>query len=420
VIDFAELKRDPAEFARRIARKGASREGVERALALDARRLALLRQVEDLRSRQNAASREIAAAKKSGASADALLAEMKSVKEKERELSERLAAIEAEVDGVLRLLPNPPDDDVPDGKAAEDNREIARWGTPPEFDFAPKAHWDLGLLDMEAGGRMSGSGFPVLKGDGARLERALGQFLLDLAGRHGYAEVSPPLLLREEVMDGVTIREKFRDDMYLSEKDGLYLLPTAEHPLTNLHRDQVLDAASLPLRYTALTPCFRREAGAAGKDTRGLLRVHQFWKVEMMSFTAPEQSKDEHERMLGNARAALEALGIPHRVVFVCTGDMSMANRRQYDLEAWAAGVGRWLEVSSVSNFGDWQARRCGTRCKSGKEKPRVAHTLNGSALGMPRTLVAILENGQREDGSISVPGVLQRYMDGRTSLGPP
>jgi seryl-tRNA synthetase len=267
---------------------------------------------------------------------------------------------------------------------------------------------------------MSGSGFPVLQGDGARLERALGQFLLDLAGRHGYREVSVPLLLREEAMDGVTIASKFRDDMYLSERDGLYLLPTAEHPLTSLHRGEVLDAAALPLRYTALTPCFRREAGAAGKDTRGLLRVHQFWKVEMMSFTAPEQSPAEHERMLGNARAALEALGIPHRVVFVCTGDMSAANRRQYDLEAWAAGVGKWLEVSSVSNFGDWQARRCGTRCRAGKGKPRVAHTLNGSALGIPRTLVALLENGQRADGSVAIPEALRPWMGGRDSIAAP
>jgi seryl-tRNA synthetase len=347
----------------------------------------------------------------------------------DRSLSESLiSGMRSLVDGFVadlaRRLPNPPDDDVPDGKSSEDNREISRRGTPPSFPFAPKAHWDLGaalgILDAEAGGAMSGSGFPVLKGDGARLERALGQFLLDLAGRHGYREVSVPLLLRQEVMDGVTMASKFRDDMYLSEKDGLYLLPTAEHPLTNLHRESILDAAALPLRYTALTPCFRREAGAAGKDTRGLLRVHQFWKVEMMSFTTPEQSRDEHERMLGNAKAALEALGIPYRVVLVCTGDMSVANRRQYDLEAWAAGVGKWLEVSSVSNFGDWQARRCGTRCRSGKEKPRVAHTLNGSALGMPRTLVAILENGQRADGSVAIPEVLRPYMGGRESIAAP
>jgi seryl-tRNA synthetase len=327
----------------------------------------------------------------------------------------------------LRLLPNPPDPDVPDGRSSEDNREIARHGAIPEFAFAPKPHWDLhaGMegADPDAAGAMSGSGFALLLGPAARLERALGQFLLDLAsGEHGYREVSPPLLMRDAAMDSVTIASKFRDDMYRTSEaqgDGLYLIPTAEHPLTNLHRDQVLDAARLPLRYTALTPCFRREAGAAGRDTRGLLRVHQFWKVEMMSFVHPDRSAEEHERMRGNAEAALARLGLPFRTVFVCTGDMSAANRRQYDLEVWAPGVGKWLEVSSVSNFGDWQARRCGTRCKEGKEKPRFVHTLNGSALGMPRTLIALLENNQRADGSVAVPEALRKYLGGLEVLGP-
>ena len=424
MIDIAELRKDPEAFRRRVARKGAALDVLDAVLARDAERRAILVEVEALRARQNSASKDIAAKKKAGQPADALMAEMKTVKERERERSDALETLEKSLETDLRLVPNPPDDDVPDGKSSDDNREISKWGTPPSFPFAPKAHWDLGaalgILDMEAGGAMSGSGFPVLLGDGARLERALGQFLLDLATtKHGYREASVPLLLREEMMDGVTMASKFRDDMYLSEKDGLYLLPTAEHPLTSLHRGALLDAADLPLRYTALTPCFRREAGAAGKDTRGLLRVHQFWKVEMMSFVHPDASREEHERMLGNARAALEALGIPYRVVFVCTGDMSMANRRQYDLEAWAAGVGKWLEVSSVSNFGDWQARRCGTRCRSGKEKTRVVHTLNGSALGMPRTLIAILENNQRADGSVAVPAALRPYMGGQEAILP-
>ena len=303
--------------------------------------------------------------------------------------------------------------------------ELSTSGEKPVFDFEPKAHWDLasdlGILDPGAAGAMSGSGFTLLTGDGARLERAVGQFLLDLSTKtHGYREVSPPLLVRPEAVDGVTIREKFGDDMYRAEKDDLYLIPTAEFPLSNLHRDAILDADRLPLRYTALTPCFRRESGAAGRDTRGMLRVHQFWKVEMMSFTTPEQSVEEHERMRGNAEAAARALGLPFRTVLVCTGDMSAANRRQYDLEAWAAGCGKWLEISSVSNFGDWQARRLGTRCRSGREKPRVCHTLNGSALGMSRVMVALLENNQRADGSIALPEALRPYMDGREGIGPP
>ncbi len=423
MLDLAEIRKDPEKYRRGIARKG-SVEGLEELLRLEARRRELLLETEGLRAKQNAANEEIAAKKRSGGDASASIEAMKSVKAAEKDATARLRTLEEEVERQVRLLPNPPDDDVPDGKSADDNREISRWGDPPKFDFAPKPHWDLlaglGLADPEAAGKMSGSGFTVLRGDAARLERALGQFLLDHAsGKNGYTEVSAPLLMRAENMDTVTIRTKFQDDMYQSEKDGLYLIPTAEHPLTNLHRDAVLETESLPRRYTALTTCFRREAGAAGKDTRGLLRVHQFWKVEMMAFAHPDRSGEEHERMLGNAKSALEALGIPYRVVFVCTGDMSAANRRQYDLEAWAAGVGKWLEVSSVSNFGDWQSRRCGTRCRSGKEKPRFVHTLNGSALGMPRTLIALLENNQRADGSIAVPPALRPWMGGRESLGP-
>jgi seryl-tRNA synthetase len=425
VLDLAEIRKDPEKFRKGLARKG-SAEGLEALLKLEAEQRALLTRVENLRAEQNAASKEIAARKKAGTSADDLLAKMKDVKTRETALGKDLDGLQARLDDSLRLLPNPPDDDVPEGKTSEDNRELSKHGDAPKFDFAPKPHWDLaaahGWTDPDTAGRMSGSGFTLLKGDGALLERALGQFLLDLATRdHGYTEVSPPILMRAENMDTVTIAEKFREDMYrTTPEDGLYLIPTAEHPLTNLHREQILDAESLPRRYTALTPCFRREAGAAGRDTRGMLRVHQFWKVEMMSFAHPDRSREEHERMRGNAEAALRSLGLPFRTVFVCTGDMSAANRRQYDLEVWAAGVGKWLEVSSVSNFGDWQARRCGTRCRSGKEKPRFVHTLNGSALGMPRVLIALLENNQRADGSIAIPPALRPRMGGREALGPP
>lgn len=422
--DIADIRKDPGRYRRGLQRKGFELGDLESILQRDEERKDLIRQVEELRARQNTASKEIADRKRAGTSADALLAEMKDVKVRERKLSETLALVEVEIEKKLRRLPNLPDDDVPDGKSSEDNVEVSRWGDPPKFDFAPKAHWDLGtalgILDAETAGKISGSGFTLLLGDGARLERALGQFLLDqTTKRHGYLEVSPPVLVRPDALDATTILAKYEDQMYRQRDDDLYLIPTAETPLTNLHRDAILDADRLPLRYTALTNCFRREAGAAGKDTRGMLRVHQFWKVEMMTFCHPDRSHEEHERMRGNAEAALQALGIPYRVVRVCTGDMSAANRRQYDLEAWAAGCGKWLEVSSVSNFGDWQARRAGTRCRAGKEKPRFVHTLNGSALGMPRTLVALMENGQRADGTIGVPLALQPYLGGQESIGP-
>ncbi len=422
--DLNDLRTDPERYRRGLARKGVGGEALDAVLALDGERKRLIGEVEEIRARQNAASKEIGAARKSGGDAAALMAAMKPVKERERELSEALAKVEADLEAALRLLPNLPDDAVPDGRSEEDNVEIARWGDPPKFDFAPKPHWDLaaalGIFHPETAGRMSGSGFTLLTGAGARLERALGQFLLDrTTGAHGYVEVSPPVLVRPEALDATTILAKYEDQMYRQRDDELYLIPTAETPLTNLHRDAILDADRLPLRYTALTPCFRREAGAAGKDTRGMLRVHQFWKVEMMTYCHPDRSAEEHERMRGNAEDALRTLGIPYRVVKVCTGDMSAANRFQYDLEAFAAGCGKWLEVSSVSNFGDWQARRTGTRCRSGKEKPRFVHTLNGSALGMPRTLVAILENNQRADGSVAVPAALRPYMGGAEVIGP-
>lgn len=423
--DLNDLRADPERYRRGLARKGNDGSGLDAILALDGERKRILLEVEELRARQNAASKEIAAAKRSGGDAAALLAEMKSVKERERERSEALAKVEADLEAGLRLLPNLPDDEVPDGRSEADNVEISRWGEVPRFDFAPKPHWELasalGIFHPETAGRMSGSGFTLLTGAGARLERALGQFLLDrTTGVHGYREVSPPVLVRPESLDATTILAKYEDQMYRQRDDDLWLIPTAETPLTNLHRDEILDADRLPLRYTALTPCFRREAGAAGRDTRGMLRVHQFWKVEMMTFCHPDRSREEHERMRGNAEDALRTLGIPYRVVKVCTGDMSAANRFQYDLEAWAAGCGKWLEVSSVSNFGDWQARRAGTRCRSGKEKPRFVHTLNGSALGMPRTLVALLENGQRADGSVEVPPALRPYAGGLADIGPP
>ncbi|MHC4922658.1 MAG: serine--tRNA ligase [Planctomycetota bacterium] len=420
--DLAAIRKDPEAFRKGLARKG-SAEALDPVLELEEQRRTLIQEAEGLRAKQNAACQEIAEKKRSGENADDAIAAMRDVKAAEKEASARLAEVETELTYRVRMLPNLPADDVPDGESEDDNVEISRWGEPPSFDFEPKPHWelaeDMGIFEPDTAGTMSGSGFTLLLGEGARLERALGQFLLDQTTKvHGYREVSPPVLVRPDALDATTILEKYEIQMYRQRDDELYLIPTAETPLTNLHRDAILDEESLPRRYTALTPCFRREAGAAGRDTRGMLRVHQCWKVEMMTYCHPDKSNEEHEAMRGHAEHAVQALGLHYRVVKVCTGDMSAANERQYDLEVWAPGVDKFLEISSVSNFGAWQARRAGTRFRSGKGKPQAVHTLNGSALGMPRVLVAILENGQRADGTVVIPEVLRPYMDGQEVLG--
>ena len=360
-------------------------------------------------------------------------AQAEALKAEVAELKLQLPALEAEekgaagaLDAALSEIPNQPLDDVPEGRNEDDNVLLRAWGEKPRMNFAPKEHFALGealgLMDFEAATRMSGARFVVLKGRLARLERALAQMMLDLhADVHGYTEVNPPILVRDEAMVGTAQLPKFREDQFLATREGkeegsrdLWLIPTAEVPLTNLVREQILDEASLPLRFTASTPCFRAEAGAAGRDTRGMIRQHQFTKVELVSITTPEQSGAEHERMLGCAEAVLQKLELPYRVMTLCTGDMGFASQKTYDIEVWLPGQDRYREISSCSVCGAFQARRMNARCRAaGAKSPRFVHTLNGSGVAVGRALVAVLENYQEADGSIRVPEALKPYMGG-------
>jgi len=423
MLDVKLIRAEPEKVRDGIAAKGETAD-LDRWLELDAKRRDVLRDWEGCRQDLNAGGAEIARRKKAGEDASDAIANLKSVKQRERELKARRAELEDEMDGILIRIPNLPLDEVPRGADESGNVEVARGGEPRDFDFEPKAHWDLGaglgILDVEAGGKIAGSGFPVLRGDGARLERALVQFMLDLhVEEHGSVEVSAPHLSRAEPMIACGQIPKLEADMYRCRDDDLYLIPTGEVPLTNLHRDEILDGARLPLRYVAHTPCYRREAGAAGKDTRGLIRVHQFHKVEMMTFARAEAAGDELLALRGRAEEVLRRLGLHYRVLLLCTGDMSFAGRMTFDLEVWAPGVGRYLEVSSVTTFGDFQARRANTRYRDEDGKLHPVHTLNGSGLALPRTVIAVLESYQREDGTVEVPEALLPYMGGRTRIRP-
>ncbi|MEN8152313.1 MAG: serine--tRNA ligase [Planctomycetota bacterium] len=422
MLDLKMLRADPETVRKGIAAKGETAD-LDRWLEMDEERRAALLEWENGRAELNRAGPLIAAAKKEGRDASEAIANMKAVKARGQELKARIDTLDGEMEAILIRVPNLPAADVPVGPDETGNVEVDLWGEKRELDFEPKAHWDLGkdldILDLEAGGKVGGSGFPILKGAGARLERALIQFMLDLhTEEHGYREVSAPYLARPETMVTCGQIPKLEEDMYRCRDDELYLIPTAEVPLTNLHRDEILDGARLPLRYVGHTPCFRREAGAAGRDTRGLIRVHQFHKVELVTFAEEGKSDEELNKLRGHAEEVLRRLGLHYRTLLLCTGDMSFAGRRTYDLEVWAPGVGKYLEVSSCTVFGDFQARRANTRYRDGDGKLRIAHTMNGSGLALPRTVIAIMETYQRADGTIDVPEALVPYMGGRTRIG--
>jgi len=421
--DIKAIRDNPDLYEQAWSAKGRSGVVAE-ALSLDATLRAAQTALQEAQSRRNDLSKQIGQAKgrKDEAEASRLMAEVETLKgdletqaQVERETGEALRDL-------LAGLPNLPAPDVPPGADEADNQEVRRWGEP--FAIAsPKDHVDLGealgLMDFEAAARMSGSRFVVLKGQIARLERALGQFMLDLQTReHGYLEVSPPLLVRDEAVFGTGQLPKFAEDLFHTE-DGRWLIPTAEVSLTNLVRDQITPTEELPLRLTALTHCFRSEAGASGRDTRGMIRQHQFQKVELVSITTPDQSDAEHERMVGCAEAVLKALELPFRTMLLCSGDMGFSARKTYDLEVWIPSEGRYREISSCSNCGDFQGRRMNARTKAAGDKAtRFVHTLNGSGLAVGRTLVAILENYQDENGAIAVPQALHPYMGGLTRIG--
>lgn len=387
------------------------------------RRRKAIAEGDDLKARLNTGSRKVGELKKQGGDATALLAEMGALSDRAKAASKDAEAIDAEFHAALLHLPNIPADDIADG-GEDAHQQVRAVGEPVARQAWHKPHWEtgvaLGLFDLERGAKIAGSGFPLFTGLGARLERALINWLLDVASReHGYVEVAPPLLVTRETITGTGQLPKFEDDLYRTAPDDLFLLPTAEVPVTNIHRGEMLALEQLPVRYCAYTPCFRREAGSAGKDTRGILRVHQFDKVELVWLTAPEASEAALDTLTGHAELALQRLGLAYRVLKLAAGDFSFAAHRTYDIEVWSPGVENWLEVSSCSTFTDFQARRLDLRFRREKgARPEFVHTLNGSQLGLARVLIAIIENGQREDGSVVVPDVLRPFM-GVDRIGP-
>jgi seryl-tRNA synthetase len=395
---------------------------VDEILELDTRRRALLTQVEDLKAQRNAGSKEIGKAKDS-AEREQKIAEMRALGDRIAELDEQVRQTDERLNQFLLEMPNLPDDDVPDGPDESANVVTRHWGEPREASDDMLPHWDLatqlGLIDFERGVKVSGSRFYFFRGDMARLQRALAAWMIDVHVReHGYHELYPPVLVRSESMVGTGNLPKFGDALYHDEESDLWLIPTAEVSVTNFHRDEIIDAGTLPLNYVAQSLCFRREQFSAGRDVRGIKRVHQFEKVEMVKFVEAETSDDELQRLLGNAEVILQRLELPYRVVQMCTGDLSFVSAKKFDLEAWAPGSEDWLEVSSCSNFRDFQARRASIRYRDENGRPQFVHTLNGSGLALPRTLIAIMENYQQPDGTIAVPAVLQPYLGGQEVIG--
>jgi seryl-tRNA synthetase len=413
VLDI-KLIRDNPEIVREAMEKRGETAPLDQITSLDEQRRQLLHEMETLRAHRNEVSKQL------GTIADKppqLIAEMRQLGEKVTSLEAEICRVESELNDFLLRLPNIPAADVPVGKDTQDNIVVRSWGKPTDISFTPLPHWELAeklnIIDFQRGVKLSGSRFYVLKGQGARLQRALITFMLDLhVKEHGYTEIYPPFMVKRECMVGSGNLPKFADNLYHDEEDDLWFVPTAEVPLTNLHRDEVLPPGTLPLYYVAYTACFRREKMAAGKDTRGIKRGHQFDKVELYKFTEPENSDVELEKLVGNAEDISRRLGIPYRVLQLCTGDLGFASAKSFDIEMWAPGCGEWLEVSSCSNCGDFQARRTNIRYRpEPKAKPSFVHTLNGSGLALPRVLIALLENYQQADGSIKVPEALIPYM---------
>ena len=422
MLDIKWIRENPEIFDKGLARRGRQPLS-QQVIGLDSSLRALKTRLQEAQAERNAKSKEIGIAKSKGEDVQALLDAVGALKTEIQDGEERERALQSELDDLLAAVPNHLDDDVPDGPDENANVELRRIGVPPTFDFEPKDHAALGeamgLMDFDAAARMSGSRFVVLKGQLARLERAIGAFMLDLhTSESGYTECDTPLMVRTEAAYGTGQLPKSAEDMFHTTND-FWLISTSEMTLTNLVREQILDAAELPIRVTALSPCFRSEAGAAGKDTRGMIRQHQFKKVELVSITKPEDSEAEHLRLTGCAEEVLKRLGLAYRVMILCSGDTGAGARKTYDLEVWLPGQGRYREISSCSNTGDYQARRMKARFREdGEKQTRFVHTLNGSGLAVGRTLIAVMENYQRADGSITVPEALRPYMGGLEAIG--
>jgi len=420
MIDIKLLRENPDIVRRALENRGNPLD-LDEILQFDASRRQLLYDLEQLKAEQNRASEEIARLKKAKQDASATIAAMKSVSEKARQLDEQVKQAEAELEARLLLVPNVPDETVPVGADDSANRVERHWGTPPEFDFEPKDHVDvgqaLGILDFECAAKIAGARFCLSKGPGALLERAIINLMLDTHTReNGYTEILPPFMVNSDSMRGTGQLPKFAADLFRVEGFDLWLIPTAEVPVTNIHRDEILDAERLPIKYVSYTPCFRSEAGSYGKDTRGMIRQHQFNKVELVKFTKPEESWDELEKLTHDAETILQKLGLAYRVVTLSTGDLGFASAKTYDIEVWLPGQGKYREISSCSNFTDFQARRASIRFRRDK-KPEFVHTLNGSGVAVGRTVVAVLENYQQKDGSVIVPQALRPYMHGLDRL---
>jgi seryl-tRNA synthetase len=421
MIDIRLIREQP-DLVRDALRKLNTDAPIDQIIQLDERRRRLLTEVEELKATRNAGSKEIGKLK-GGPEREQRIAEMRALGDRIQELDEQVSAIDQQLNGLLLEVPNLPDDDVPVGPDESANVITRHWGEPRAFEFAALPHWDiaerLGIIDFGRGVKVSGSRFYFLRGDLARLQRALAAWMIDVHTReHGYIEVYPPVLVRRESMTGTGNLPKFGDALYRDDESDLWLIPTAEVSVTNYHRDEILEPGSLPIRLVAQSACFRREQFSAGRDVRGIKRVHQFEKVEMVKFVEPERSDEELTQLLGCAEVILQRLDLPYRVVQMCTGDLSFVAAKKFDLEVWAPGSQDWLEVSSCSNFRDFQARRASIRYRPGdSQRPQFVHTLNGSGLALPRTLIAIIENYQQPDGTIAVPEVLQAYLGGQQSI---
>ena len=417
MLDIKVIRENPDRVKQAMKnRNGDYDEIIDRVLACDEKRRELNSKADTLKAKQNQASKQIPQIKKQGGDVSAILAEMNEIKAEIKEMDAEIAAVEAEQKALILSIPNIPHETVPIGKSDADNVEIRRWGEPKQFDFEPKAHWDigkdLGILDPETAGKVTGARFHFYKGLGARLERSIYNFFLNTHTEHGYTEVFPPYMVNRASMTGTGQLPKFEEDAFKVSNMDYFLIPTAEVPVTNMYRGDILDKADLPISYCAYSACFRAEAGSAGRDTRGLIRQHQFNKVELVKFANPETSYEELEKLTADAERVLQLLGLPYRVVVLSTGDLGFSSAKTYDIEVWLPSYGRYVEISSCSNFEDFQARRASIRFRGDKgEKTKLVHTLNGSGVAIGRTTAAILENYQNADGSVTVPEALIPYM---------
>lgn len=417
MLDIKRIKKDKEQILKLMAKRGEKDFSLDEVIGLDDKRIALLQEVETLKNEQNTKSKQIPIYKKEGKDTVNLMQELKELSEKIKNLDEQVKSVEDELYMKMLCIPNVPNENVPQGTTDEDNIEVRKFLEPRKFDFEAKAHWDIGtnldILDFERAGKITGARFTLYKGLGSRLERAIISFFLDThTDKHGYTEVMPPFMANDKSFIGTGQLPKFEEDMFKVNDTSYFLVPTAEVPVTNIHRDEILNADELTKKYCAYTPCFRAEAGSAGRDTRGLIRQHQFNKVELVKFTKPEDSYEELEKLTKDAETMLQLLNIPYRVVKICSGDLGFTAAFKYDIEVWMPSYNRYVEISSCSNFEDFQARRANIKFRRDKNsKPEYVHTLNGSGLAVGRTLAAILENCQNEDGSVTIPDVLVKYM---------